>query len=61
MQICYNKRVQMQQFIYVRANMRGRVSNIEKYAENTGFMHVFPNKVIRTSCFHHLINFIDLP
>lgn len=44
-QVVHNIRVQMQQFIFVRKQLRNRVTNIAKIAENTGFLHVFPNKV----------------
>jgi hypothetical protein len=40
-----NRRVQMQQMVYAREAIRNRITNIEKFAENTGFFHVFPNKV----------------
>jgi hypothetical protein len=34
----------MQQLIFARNDIRGRVSDIKLYAENTGFFHIFPNK-----------------
>jgi hypothetical protein len=40
-----NRRVQMQQLVYAREVIRDRITNIQKFAENTGFFHVFPNKV----------------
>jgi hypothetical protein len=30
--------------VFIRKDIKSLVTNIEKYAENTGFLHVFPNK-----------------
>jgi hypothetical protein len=34
----------MQLYIYARKSLQHSISNISSYAENTGFLHVFPNK-----------------
>lgn len=39
------RRVQMQLLVFAKQSIRDRITNIEKFAENTGFFHVFPNKV----------------
>lgn len=39
------RRVQMQLLVFAKQSVRDRITNIEKIAENTGFFHVFPNKV----------------
>jgi hypothetical protein len=44
-QVVRNRRVQMQQLVFARQSVRERITKIEKFAENTGFFHVFPNKV----------------
>lgn len=40
----HNRRAQMQMIIFCKISIRNRINNIIKNAENTGFMHVFPNK-----------------
>jgi hypothetical protein len=39
---CY--RAQLQLFVFGRKTLKKRITNIEKCVENTGFLHVFPNK-----------------
>ena len=39
------RRAQMQLIIYAKASLRKVITKIEKSAENTGFLHIFPNKV----------------
>ena len=39
------RRAQMQLYVYARTNLQSAISHIEKSAENTGFLHIFPNKV----------------
>lgn len=39
------RRAQMQLYIFARVSLRKHITNIEKSAENTGFLHIFPNKV----------------
>lgn len=39
------RRAQMQLFVFARVSLKKHISNIEKSAENTGFLHIFPNKV----------------
>lgn len=42
--IVHNKRAQMQLYIFARLDLIPYVSDIQICAENTGFLHVFPNK-----------------
>jgi hypothetical protein len=42
--VVHNRRVQMQLFIFARRELEQGITNIEKSSENTGFLHVFPNK-----------------
>ena len=37
-------RVQMQIYILVRKGLLPRITNVVEHAENTGFLHIFPNK-----------------
>jgi hypothetical protein len=37
-------RVQMQLYVLVRKGLLPHITNIEEHAENTGFLHIFPNK-----------------
>jgi hypothetical protein len=39
------RRAQMQLYIFARVTLKKHITNIEKSAENTGFLHIFPNKV----------------
>ncbi len=39
---CY--RAQLQMYVFARYSLKNRITNIEKCIENTGFLHVFPNK-----------------
>jgi len=41
----------MQLFIFAKNGLE--ISNIESIAENTGFFHIFPNKVNLRSFYHH--------
>lgn len=41
------RRAQMQLYVYARTNLQSSISNVEKSAENTGFLHIFPNKVCK--------------
>jgi len=43
-QVEYCRRAQLQMFIFAEKSVRGSITNIEKQVENTGFLHVFPNK-----------------
>ena len=43
-QVVHNRRVQMQLFVFARKEIEQCISRIEKSSENTGFLHVFPNK-----------------
>ena len=45
-QVAHNKRAQMQLFIYACNQLRPRIRDVYKSAENTGLYHVMPNKVI---------------
>ena len=40
---CY--RAQLQLYVFARKTLAPRISNVEQSIENTGFLHVFPNKV----------------
>lgn len=44
MKVVHNRRVQMQLFVFARRELEQSISHIEKSSENTGFLHVFPNK-----------------
>ncbi len=35
----------MQLFVFAKKSIQSRITNIEYSVENTGFLHVFPNKV----------------
>jgi hypothetical protein len=39
-----NRKFQMQQYVFAKESIKDRITNVEKFAENTGFFHVFPNK-----------------
>lgn len=39
------RRAQLQLFIFAKISLKNVISNVEKSAENTGFLHIFPNKV----------------
>ena len=39
------RRAQLQLFIFAKLSLKSFISHIEKSAENTGFLHIFPNKV----------------
>jgi len=43
--VAHNRRAQLQLFVFARITLQSSINNIEKTSENTGFMHVFPNKV----------------
>lgn len=43
----------MQLFVFAKKSIQSRVSNVEFSVENTGFLHLFPNKV-------RLINLLTL-
>lgn len=49
--VAHNVRAQMQLFVFARTELRDYISKIEMCAENTGFMHVFPNKGGLSVCF----------
>lgn len=34
----------MQLFVFAHESIRSKISNIEMSNENTGFLHIFPNK-----------------
>lgn len=34
----------MQLFVFARTSLQSRISNVQFSVENTGFLHVFPNK-----------------
>lgn len=40
----HSYRAQMQIYVMVRKSLAGAISNVEERVENTGFLHVFPNK-----------------
>jgi hypothetical protein len=50
--VAHNVRAQMQLYVFARTTLRDHISNIEMCAENTGFMHVFPNKGGLSVCFN---------
>ena len=57
------RRAQMQLYVYARLNLQSAISNIEKSAENTGFLHIFPNKVCqptRSILVHNILSFSDI-
>ncbi|KAJ1426998.1 Endonuclease/exonuclease/phosphatase [Ochromonadaceae sp. CCMP2298] len=37
-------RAQMQLFVYAKKSLQPRITNVQQSVENTGFLHVFPNK-----------------
>lgn len=39
-----NRSFQMQQYVMAKNSIKSRITNVEKFSENTGFFHVFPNK-----------------
>jgi hypothetical protein len=41
----YVRRAQLQLFIFARRNLSSHISDVVTSAENTGFLHIFPNKV----------------
>ena len=43
-QVQHAKRAQMQMVMYCRKSVRGRITRTEIAVENTGFLHVLPNK-----------------
>jgi hypothetical protein len=43
------RRAQMQLYIFARVTLKKHITNIEKSAENTGFLHIFPNKVANSN------------
>lgn len=45
--IKHTKRVQMQLYIFCKLALIDAISHVESCAENTGFLHIFPNKVSR--------------
>lgn len=50
--IAHNKRAQMQLYIFARNYLLPYITNLEMTAENTGFLHVFPNKGGISVCFN---------
>mgnify|MGYP003385620979 FL=1 len=50
--VAHNVRAQMQIYVFARTSLKEHISNIEMCAENTGFMHVFPNKGGLSICFN---------
>jgi hypothetical protein len=42
--IAHLRRGQMQMFMFARDDVLGRISQVEKSVENTGFLGIFPNK-----------------
>jgi hypothetical protein len=47
------KRAQLQLYIFAKKVLKTSISDIHWSAENTGFLHVFPNKVIFKPRSHH--------
>ena len=45
MQVKHAHRAQMQLFVFAKKSIQSRVSGVEFSVENTGFLHLFPNKV----------------
>jgi hypothetical protein len=45
------RRAQLQLYIFAKAELQKSISDVNWSAENTGFLHVFPNKVRRRSFF----------
>ena len=39
------RRAQLQLFIFAKLSLKSVIGHVEKSAENTGFLHIFPNKV----------------
>lgn len=52
--VAHNRRAQLQLFVFARITLQNAISNIEKTSENTGFMHVFPNKVRDAALHNHV-------
>jgi hypothetical protein len=52
---CY--RAQLQLFLIAKLSLKDRITGIESCMENTGFLHVFPNKV---NSYFHVIFFVLL-
>ena len=42
--VAHNKRAQLQLFVFARKELKKRISEVYKSVENTGFLHLFPNK-----------------
>lgn len=40
----------MQLFVFAKQSLQARISNVQFSVENTGFLHVFPNKVHFLDC-----------
>jgi hypothetical protein len=43
-QVKHAQRGQMQLFVFAKKALQSRISNVQFSVENTGFLHVFPNK-----------------
>lgn len=44
MQVQHCYRAQLQLYVFAKETLRHRISGVEQSIENTGFLHVFPNK-----------------
>jgi hypothetical protein len=44
----HNRRAQLQLYIFARESISHRIGDVEESIENTGFLHLFPNKVCST-------------
>ena len=42
--MAHNKRVQLQLFILARKELHSHIKQVHRSVENTGFLHLFPNK-----------------
>ncbi len=42
--VAHNKRAQLQLFVYARVELKPRIREVHRSVENTGFLHLFPNK-----------------
>mmetsp|Transcript_24844 Transcript_24844/g.41402 ORF Transcript_24844/g.41402 Transcript_24844/m.41402 type:complete len:642 (+) Transcript_24844:209-2134(+) len=43
-QVMHAHRAQMQLYVFAMKSLQRRITNVQKSVENTGFLHVFPNK-----------------
>lgn len=48
--VAHLRRGQMQMFMFARDDVQGRISQVEKSVENTGFLGIFPNKGTVNEC-----------